>query len=246
MNSTLCLLKGNEGHSLNDDERVLDDLLSRTRALLEVKARTTPLATLRKSSTTGRVPAVAEASFRSAKSTPLQGSVRSNDLPFTLIGDTREDVERWVRQYSNSTNPIVKHSVLLSANIEFPVKVSNGRALYEWFQEKHPDQMTLVESLAAGDPISAPVLIGITDAAGGGALLGAWVRRPEKQKVGQPKGLGTPGFRKGKAPGHVAAPYFFSPESAIENVRVDRADVAWLVDRGGDGATAQSGLPGMV
>jgi sulfur-carrier protein adenylyltransferase/sulfurtransferase len=239
VNSTLCLLKGNEGHSLNDDERVLDDLLSRTRALLEGEGE---------DYAAGNAEEIVDywKGSRSSKSIvsicEVTAAARelfySNDLPFALVGDTREDVERWVRQYSDSTNPTVRQSVLLSGNIEFPVTMSSGRALYEWFQEKHPDQTTLVESLAAGDPISAPLLIGITDAAGGVALLGAWVRRPEKQKVGQPKGLGTPGFRKGKAPGHVAAPYFFSPESAIENVRVDRADAAWLVDRGGDGSTS--------
>jgi len=243
VDGTLCLMKGNEGHSLNDDEHVLDELLNRTRALLhgdaeEYAARNAEeiVDYWKGSRSSRRIVSICEVNANARE------LFYSNDLQFTVIGDTRESVERWIRHYSGSTKVNVKRSVLLSADNEFPVTTSSGRALYEWFQEKGFDQMDLVESLAAGDPTSAPVLIGISDTVGGVALLGAWIKRPKVPKIGKPKPLGTPGFRKGKASGHVAAPYFFSPESEIERVRVDRADPAWLVERGGDGSnvTARS------
>lgn len=236
VDETLCLMKANEAHALNDDERVLDELIRRTRELLqqepgdERERNAEEIVDYWKGGRC-RSPIV---SIINVDANPRE-VFYSVGHPFTVVGDSRSAIESWIWNFSG-VKAAVRKSVFVTADVGFPVGAANGRALYDYFEEHRPDQIPLLNTLATGDPMAAPVLIGILDVTQGIALLGCWITRPKGQKVGKPRPSITPGFRPGKAPGYVAAPYFFSAESSLEKVRVHRADAVWLTARGGNGS----------
>lgn len=236
--NTWCLLKATEGHELADDERVLEALLERAHGLLanpdedKVARNAEEIIDYWKGSRNRRI-----VSLCTPEAEPREVYYSDDLSRFTVVGDSQDDVSKWVRHAGGPRNPTVKKSALLVSGLDFPMYVPSGRALYTWFEEHYSDQLALVESVAAGDPLTVPIVVAIKDAVGGTALLGCRVRRQKKNKVGIPRLPGTPGFRSKKASGHIAAPYFFSSEASVEKVYVERADVVWLVNRGGEGSS---------
>lgn len=238
VDDTLCLLTGDESHSLNDDESVVDELLRRAQQWIAGEEHS---AAQRNSQEVVDYWSRSETNKRIVSICNVDASPRevfySIEAPFALIGDSPSAVERWVKQYSGKTTVHIQKTAFLVSDTGFPTGMKTAHLLYEWFRSMHADQIALLQSVASGDPSSAPLLIGISGAESGMALLGCWISRPKPRRVGKSVPRLTPGFRKGKAPGHLAAPNFFTNDAKVEKIAIERADTPWLTERGGQGSS---------
>src|SRR5579863_2211571 len=234
-NNTLCLLKPQEAHVLSDNEEVLDELMTRARA------------TIAKGTARGAVNPEEVVDYwkgsTSGSRILLVGAVSSEPHQFhfarvghsVAVADAADVVAAWVSNHTNRAAEPERSSFLV-AGLDFNTRISTPKELYDWFAENRSDQVPLLVAAAEGARDAIPLIVAIPGASDGTALLASWVRKSVKKQIGRINKV--PGFRSGTAPGHVAAPYIYSPHAVLERARVKRVDAVWLTERGGTGSSA--------